>query len=140
MPLCQHLEKELGAFLGERDISQLIENEEPVTSIAVDHPAQSVVLVGLQEFVSQTTAGNKAGADALPAGLHPQARGQMSFAGTTFAQENDVPVLADIFSGCQLMEQTSVEARARQEGVSMNTLVMVILAEALGKRGGQQKA
>jgi hypothetical protein len=77
----------------------------------MDQAAQDMALVGLQKIVSQTTAGDKTGADALPAGFHAQSCGQMGFAGAAFTQENDVPPLTDIFSGGQLMQQASVQTR-----------------------------
>jgi hypothetical protein len=46
-----------------------------------------MTLACFQEFVSQTTAGDKAAADPLAAGFDPQTRGQMGFASAALPQE-----------------------------------------------------
>ena len=79
--------------------------------IPFNEAAQGEPLALLQEFVGQTAAGDNASADALTAGLHPQARGQMGLAGTTLAQKDDVALLADIFSRGQLRQQATVQTR-----------------------------
>jgi len=64
VPLRQHLEKQLGSFFGEGDISQFVQDEDPVAGIALDQPTQVEFLARFKEFGGQPEAGDKAGGDA----------------------------------------------------------------------------
>ena len=108
VPFRQHLEEQVGAFFGEGDISQFIEDEQTIARLALDDAAQGEPLAGLQEFVAQTAAGDKAGGNTPAAGLHSQAGGQVGFARAAFAQKDDVARLADIVSRGQLVQQTPI--------------------------------
>jgi len=58
MPLRQDLEQQLSAFLGEGDVTQFVQDQEPVPGIALDQPTQGVSLARLQEFVGQAATGD----------------------------------------------------------------------------------
>ena len=121
--LGQDLEQELGSFLGEGDVAQLIDDEQPVAGIALLDPLQILLLSGLDELVDQAAGGHEAGPDALTAGFYAQGGGQMGLASAAFAQKDYVLALFDILPAAELPDESPVQLRGSVEVKALHGLI-----------------
>jgi len=61
MAFREYLKQQLGALLGEGDVSQFIDDQQTERSIAFHHSAQELFVSGFDQFIGQSTAGDEAG-------------------------------------------------------------------------------
>jgi hypothetical protein len=66
--LGDHLEQELGADLGERDVADLVDGDQVVARPAGQDPTELELLLGLDQFVDQVGGGGEADPPLLAAG------------------------------------------------------------------------
>jgi len=82
-PLRDHLEQELRAHLGERDVSNFIQRNQIVTGPAHQHASELQLMLGLDQFVDQCRGGRESHPPLLPAGSDHESGEQMGFAGAS---------------------------------------------------------
>ena len=105
----KNLEKQLGTFLGQGDVAELINDEQPIAGVPLDDATELSLLPGFDKFVGKTAAGYEPCPDPQSAGLNAEGGGKMRFARSRCAEKDDVSVLADVGSFRQLTDEPPVK-------------------------------
>ena len=97
------LEQEAAAFLVDRDVSELVDDQEPGPADLGELPVEPVLRVGAQQAHDELGGGEEPGRYALQAGLPGQRDGQVGLAGAGRAEHGHVLRVLDEVEGFQCL-------------------------------------
>ena len=120
--LGENLEQQLGAGLGERHETQLVDDEELEVGELLLEPQELSVIARFHELVDQGGGGGKADRQALLAGGEAEAERNVTLAGAGIAQSDHILPTLDVLASCQLEDQRLVERGDRFEVKAVQAL------------------
>ena len=96
--------EDIRADVGQRNVSDLIENNQFVLLPSHHQPADLVVLLGFDQFVDQRGCGGETDAPLLPAGGQAQSGGEVSLSSAAVADQYERFLSIDIAAFGQLAD------------------------------------
>src|SRR5208283_5929388 len=107
----QDLKKQFRSFLGKRDISEFIQDEQIIADIPLDKTLQRPLLSCFDEFIDKAVTGDKPGTKVVLTGFYPQGGSRVGLAGAGSSKEYDVAVFLDIAFPCKFPKKPKVQLR-----------------------------
>src|SRR5215211_9559176 len=95
MAFGEHLEDQLGGAIGEREVPELVEDDELGARVAADDAGEFAAAVGLLEFVGETGERGEADASSLLAGADRERGREHRLAGAAVADKYDRLAVVD---------------------------------------------
>jgi hypothetical protein len=97
-----NLEEQFGANVGKRNVADFINGNQFIAEPSGEHAAQLVLMFGFEKFVDQARRRCESNAFLLTASRDAQCRGQVSFTGSAFPDQNHWLGTTDIAAISQL--------------------------------------
>src|SRR5215813_6396835 len=113
--LAEDLEQELRTGRRQRDIAELVDDQQLVGRQLALEAEQSLLVSGLDQLVDHSSRGGEADRQALLTGGQPQSESNVRLASAAVADCDRVLVASNVFAAGEFQDQCLVERRDRCE-------------------------